>query len=78
VSSAALSSATAPSRTRLTPGLTYCGFNYAGHCGDFSGTGEPHACAGDPNGAYTDCRQGTKAKGGSKKYREVVTTFVSD
>jgi hypothetical protein len=56
-----------------TPGLTYCGFTYAGHCGDYSGTGEAHACSGDPNGAYTDCRVG---KG--KKYREVITTFVAN
>jgi hypothetical protein len=68
-----------------TTGLTKCGFNYAGDCRDYSPDfASPYACrtfdAGQ--GVYGDCHEdaGTKSGnwgGGNKKFRQVVTVYVS-
>jgi hypothetical protein len=63
-----------------TSGLTYCGFNYAGDCRDFTPAfPTPAACSGftgAPDGYYTDCHDEPGAKG--KKFREVITTYVAE
>jgi hypothetical protein len=67
------------------PGFTYCGFYYAGDCADYTPDfPSPYACrtfdAGQ--GIYGDCHESAGNKsgswsGGNKKYRQVITTFVS-
>jgi len=59
-------------------GLTYCGFNYAGDCRDFTPAfPTPAACSGytGASGYYMDCHDEAGAKG--KKFREVITTYVA-
>jgi hypothetical protein len=62
-----------------TPGLTYCGFHYAGDCRDFTPAfPNPYACSGftgAPDGYYMDCHRDAGGKG--KKSREVITTYVA-
>lgn len=65
------------------PGYTYCGFKYAGDCADFTpSTPSAYACrsyeAG--SGTYGDCydEAGLGQWPGSRKYREVVTTWVAN
>jgi hypothetical protein len=84
-----------------TPGLTKCGFTYAGDAADFTpedGIPNPHACkireAPDPDdfdddgeGLFFDYLQyekcfdqpvaGQRHKGLAKRYREVITVYVS-
>jgi hypothetical protein len=58
-------------------GVTYCGFNYAGDCRDFTPPPTPYACSGftgEPSGYYTDCHD--TAGGNGKKFREVITTYI--
>lgn len=63
------------------PGQTYCGFNYAGDCADFSPEfPSPYACESFDTGAgvYDDCHA-ESADGhwqGAKKYREAITVYV--
>jgi hypothetical protein len=67
------------------PGFTYCGFYYAGDCRDYTPDfPSAYACknfdAGQ--GIYGDCHEDAGNKsgswpGGNKKYRQVITTFVS-
>ena len=59
------------------PGLTKCGFTFAGECGDFA---TPHACKKfSKNGFYQDCQDQPIVKGvkGVKKFRQVITTFAT-
>jgi hypothetical protein len=67
----------------LNPGFTYCGFQYAGDCGDYTPiTPSAYACrtyeAG--SGTYGDCHDeaGLGQWQASKKYREVITTWVAN
>jgi hypothetical protein len=72
-----------------TPGLTYCGFNYAGDCADFSPElPSPYACDhfDGAQGTYGDCLDDAESRRAKKKntakksrtYREVITTYVSN
>jgi hypothetical protein len=66
-----------------TPGLTYCGFVYAGNCGDYSASGpSAYACRtyNADAGTYGDCHadEGVGRWPTSTKYREVVTTWVAN
>lgn len=58
------------------PGRTVCGFTDAGDCADF--TGQPWACAADPDGAYTRCHDhsGLGAWPGATAFGEVITVYV--
>jgi hypothetical protein len=64
-------------------GFTKCGFKYAGPCGDFTPDfASPYACRTSTVEGYGDCHEdsGNKAGswgGGNKKFRQVITTFVS-
>jgi hypothetical protein len=63
------------------PGLTMCGFTYAGHCAPFAAfPSTPYACKRvDAQGTYADCHD-TAAAGhwpASKTYREVITVYVT-
>ena len=64
------------------PGYTYCGFKYAGTCGDYTpALPSPYACRtyDAAAGYYGDCHadDGMGQWPASKKYREVITTWVS-
>lgn len=64
------------------PGYTLCGFRYAGDCADFTPeTPSPFACRSfdSEEGTYSDCHTepGDGQWPGIKKYREVITTYVS-
>lgn len=65
------------------PSLTMCGFNYAGPCADFSPEfPSPYACRTAGVDGYGDCHEdsGTRSGnwgGGNRKYRQVISTFVS-
>jgi hypothetical protein len=74
------------------PGKTYCGFTYAGYCGDFTPdvATSAHACSFDSGdgGFYGDCRASSahpmylrdfSPLGGEihQAFREVVTTYVT-
>jgi hypothetical protein len=65
------------------PGYTYCGFYYAGDCADYSPDfPSPYACrtSDAAQGVYGDCHEDSGNKSGQfsgKKYRQVITTFVS-
>lgn len=66
------------------PGYTYCGFNYAGDCRDFTPSfPSPYACRtfDSAAGVYGDCYEepvfNAKSKC-TKKYREVITTWVAN
>ena len=63
-----------------TPGLTYCGFEYAGDCGDFAPPKSPYACKSfdADGGTYDDCfdEPGAGRWRHATKYREVITTWV--
>ncbi len=66
-----------------TPGLTYCGFSYAGDCADFTpATPSAYACASYEagSGTYGDCHDeaGFGRWPSSNKYREVITTWVAN
>ena len=64
------------------PGFTYCGFNYAGDCADYTPAfPSPYACAGYDagQGTYHDCH-GEAGDGrwpSSPKYRQVITVWVT-
>ena len=63
------------------PGNTYCGFNYAGDCADFTpAVPSPYACGtfDAAQGTYGDChdRSGNGKWPDASKYREVITTYV--
>jgi hypothetical protein len=64
------------------PGQTYCDFNYAGDCADFTPEfPSPYACKSfdASQGIYDDCHA-TPADGQwsmSKTYRQVITTYVT-
>lgn len=64
------------------PGFTYCGFNYAGDCADYTPEfPTPYACGtfNATQGIYGDCHA-TAGDGkwpNSQKYREVITTYVT-
>lgn len=66
------------------PGYTYCGFQYAGDCRDFTPeVATPYSCRTyDPGpGTYGDCHDEAgdgRWGGGNKKYRQVITTYVSN
>ncbi len=67
-----------------TPGYTYCGFKYAGDCRDFTpAVPSAYACRtwDSAAGIYGDCYEKSgkngQPNGCTKKYREVITTFVS-
>jgi hypothetical protein len=65
------------------PGFTYCGFVYAGDCGDFTpSTPSAYACRSyeATSGTYGDCHDdaGMGQWPASKKYREVITTWVAN
>jgi hypothetical protein len=71
------------SENPANPGFTYCGFIYAGDCGDFTpSTSSAYACASYEagSGTYGQCHDeaGFGKWAGSKKYREVITTWVSN
>ena len=64
------------------PGKTYCGFNYAGDCADFTPeVPSPYACKyfDSAQGAYTGCH--TAPGNGNwpklQTYREVITVYVT-
>ena len=64
------------------PGFTYCGFNYAGDCIDFTPEfPNPYSCKSfdGEDGTYGDCH--TSATDGHwpglRTYREVITSYVS-
>ena len=64
------------------PGFTYCGFEYAGDCADFTpdGSGDP-ACEDfdDEEGFYGKCHAGASSEDGSHApYREVITTYTEE
>jgi len=64
------------------PGFTYCGFKYAGDCGDYTPAfASPYACRSfdATQGTYGDCHDesGLGQWPSSKKYREVITTYVT-
>jgi hypothetical protein len=62
-------------------GATYCGFNYAGDCRDYSPqSSSPYACKSFDAGLYGDCHtvSGEAHWPSSKTYREVITVYVSD
>jgi hypothetical protein len=71
-----------PDNTR--PGLTLCGFNYAGDCRDFTPQfPNAYACrgfTGEPDGYYNDCHSesGSGKWPAGTKSREVITTYVAD
>ena len=55
------------------PGKTYCGFSYDGDCSTACRTFDA------AEGTYGECRvDGTGRFGQGRKYREVITTWVSD
>jgi hypothetical protein len=61
------------------PGLTQCGFNFAGDCGDFA---KDHACElfVDRPGFYLGCHTAPihrRSRHDDRVFFEVVTTFVS-
>jgi hypothetical protein len=65
------------------PGYTYCGFVYAGDCGDFTpSTPSAYACRSyeATSGTYGDCHaeSGLGQWRASKKYRQVITTWVAN
>jgi hypothetical protein len=64
------------------PGYTYCGFEYAGDCDQFSDAPSPHACADfDPeDGSYAKCHAeaGDGQWPGLPPYREVITVYVAE
>jgi hypothetical protein len=62
------------------PGLTECGFTWAGDCADYSPEfPSPYACKDSSAGYYEKCHEqpGAGAWLGIKKYREAITVFVS-
>jgi len=65
------------------PSLTMCGFNYAGPCADFTPEfPSPYACRTSGVDGYGDCHEESGNKsgnwgGGNRKYRQVISTFVS-
>ena len=64
------------------PGKTYCGFNFAGDCGDFLGQGtEPYACGrfDAAQGVYSRCHatEGLGHWQASPPYRQVITSYVA-
>ncbi|HEY5949189.1 MAG TPA: hypothetical protein VIV40_27035 [Kofleriaceae bacterium] len=65
------------------PGFTYCGFEYAGDCGDFTpSVPSPYACRSydAAAGIYGDCydQAGDGRWPSSTKYRQVITTWVAN
>jgi hypothetical protein len=66
------------------PGLTLCGFNYAGDCRDFTPQfPNAYACrgfTGEPDGYYNDCHSvsGSGKWPAGTKSREVITTYVAE
>jgi|KBSSwiStaDraftv2_1062776.scaffolds.fasta_scaffold03141_12 hypothetical protein len=64
------------------PGFTFCGFNYAGDCVDFTPQlPSGHACKGfdAEQGLYDDCHAG-EGDGhwpGLRTYREIITVYVA-
>jgi hypothetical protein len=65
------------------PGFTYCGFIYAGDCGDYTpSTPSAYACGSYEagSGTYGSCHAeaGLGRWPASKKYREVITTWVAN
>jgi hypothetical protein len=64
------------------PGFTMCGLKYAGDCADFTPEiPSPYACRSfdGEEGTYSDCHagEGDGNWAGLRKYREVITTYVS-
>jgi hypothetical protein len=63
------------------PTLTTCGFNYTGVCRDYvSGVLDPYACRTFDEGYYEKCyvAPGAGKWPMTKKYKEVITVFVSN
>ena len=64
------------------PGLTYCGFNYAGDCRDFTpDSPTSYACKSfdSEEGIYGDCHpeEGDGHWPSLRTYREIITSYVS-
>lgn len=64
------------------PGFTYCGFTYAGNCGNYAfGVPDPYACKtfDGAQGTFSECypesRDGRWS--GLRTHREVITVYVS-
>lgn len=64
------------------PGYTYCGFIYVGDCADFDEMPSAYACknADSAQGSYSECHTapGPGKWPGARKYREVITAYVSE
>jgi hypothetical protein len=63
------------------PGLTKCGFTWAGDCADYSPESpSPYACKDSSAGNYEKCHEqpGAGEWRRIKRYKEVITVFVSN
>ena len=59
------------------PTHTNCGFIYAGECGDFAAAHTCEQVIGDRHGSYRNCHaQPTIKRDKSRKFKQVITTFV--